>query len=61
MGIIDAITAEDRVEVKFSDFYRLIRESTRAEMMENGLKCRIPHAHILAVVNGKAEFSEEVS
>ena len=29
--LLDAFSKEDRVEVTFSDFYRLIRESTSAE------------------------------
>ena len=35
--LLDAFSKEDRVEVTFSDFYRLIRESTSAELMK---KCR---------------------
>ena len=59
MGLMDAFNTEDRVQVKFSDFYAMMKEGTRAEMMENGLKNRIPHAHILAVVNGKVEFATD--
>ena len=32
--LMDAFSKEDRVEVTFSDFYRLMRESTSAELMK---------------------------
>lgn len=53
MGIIDAFSAEDRVEVKFSVFYDLMKEATKAEIMANGVKTRIPHEHIEAMLTGK--------
>ena len=44
--LLDAISKEDRVEVTFSDFYRLIRESTSAELMKNDVDCNVPHRYI---------------
>ena len=43
--LLDAISKEDRVEVTFSDFYRLIRESTSAELMKNAVDCNVPHRY----------------
>lgn len=51
MGLADTFGKEDRVEVKFSDFYEMVKGCTQAEMMANGLRKKIPHAHILAVVD----------
>ena len=34
MGLVDNFTAEDRVSVKFSDFYRLMKEAAKAEVMK---------------------------
>lgn len=34
MGLLDSFSAEDRVTVTFSDFYRLMKEAARAEVME---------------------------
>lgn len=51
MGLVDMFSAEDRVAVKFSDFYELIKGCTEREIITNGLKHRIPHAHILAMLN----------
>lgn len=51
MGIVDMFSAEDRVAVKFSDFYELVKGCTEREVITNGLKYRIPHAHILAMLD----------
>ena len=49
MGILDAFAAEDRVDVKFSTFYELVKGCAEREFITNGLKHKIPHAHILAM------------
>lgn len=58
MGLVDMFSAEDRVAVKFSDFYELIKGCTEREIITNGLKHRIPHAHILAMLDELPEQSE---
>lgn len=50
MGILDAFAAEDRVDVKFSTFYELVKGCAEREFITNGLKYKIPHAHILAML-----------
>lgn len=50
MGILDAFAAEDRVDVKFSTFYELVQGCAEREFIINGLKYKIPHAHILAML-----------
>ena len=44
--VLDAFAKEDRVEVTFSDFYRLMRESTKAEIVMNAVNCNVPHKYI---------------
>lgn len=55
MGLMDAFSSEDRVEVKFSDFYALMKETTKAELMTNGIKCDTPHAYMREMMTGKHE------
>ncbi|MCH5340079.1 MAG: hypothetical protein J1E01_01300 [Acetatifactor sp.] len=55
MGIVDAFSKEDRVEVKFSDFYNLIKESIKAELLTNGINCETPHAYMREMMTGKRE------
>jgi len=61
MGIMDVFNPEDRVSVKFSDFYALMRDSTKVEFkfMENAINCNVPHRYIRETVTGKAEVEPE--
>lgn len=59
MGIMDVFNPEDRVSVKFSDFYALMHDSTKVEFMENAIKCNVPHRYIRETVTGKAEVEPE--
>ena len=38
MGIIDAFSREDRVEVTVSQLYELVKEAGRADLFRNGVK-----------------------
>lgn len=55
MGLIDGFKAEDRTEVKFSDFYALMKEATKAELMMNGIICDTPHAYMREMMTGIRE------
>ncbi len=59
MGIMDAFSPEDRVSVKFSDFYALMRDSTKVEFMENAIKCEIPYRYIRETMTGESEAATE--
>lgn len=52
MGIMDAFSREDRVEITISQMYELIKEAGRADLFRNGVKNKIPYAHILCVLDG---------
>lgn len=58
MGLADAFAAEDRVSVKFSDFYNLMKEATKAELMMNAVNCNVPHRFIRETMTGKSEKQE---
>ena len=55
MGLVDVISPEDRVEVKYSDFYALMLESAKAELMMNAIRCNVPHRFIRETMTGKSE------
>lgn len=55
MGLLDGFNAEDRTEVRFSDFYALMKEATKAELLMNGVKCDTPHAYMREMMTGKRE------
>lgn len=52
MGFIDALNAEDRVPVKFSEFYDLMKGCTERELLTNAVKARVPHQFIEAMLTG---------
>lgn len=53
MGLADVLSAEDRVEIKFSDFYTLVREAAKYEIAANGIKTKVPHEEMLKMLSGK--------
>lgn len=55
MGFADVINAEDRVDVKFSTFYDLVKEAAKAELMMNAVCCDVPHRHIRETMIGVKE------
>lgn len=54
MGIMDAFSREDRVEVAVSQLYDLVKEAGRADLFRNGVKNMVPYEHILQVMDGDA-------
>ena len=55
MGLIDNFTAEDRVDVKFSDFYNLTKQAEELELVMNAVRCNVPHRYIREMSSGKSE------
>ncbi|WP_050636170.1 hypothetical protein [Candidatus Stoquefichus sp. SB1] len=35
MGLLDVLSREDRVEVTFSDFYNMVKESSKFDIVED--------------------------
>lgn len=58
MGFVDALSAEDRVQVKFSDFYNMMKGCTAQELLTNAVKARVPHEYIEAMITGKMPKEE---
>lgn len=59
MGLVDAFSAEDRIQVKFSDFFELVRGCTQRDQMLNAINCNVPHRYIREMVTGKSEEPEK--
>jgi hypothetical protein len=55
MGLVDMFNAEDRVQVKFSDFYSMMKEGAKLELLLNAVNCDVPHKHIREMVTGNKE------
>ncbi len=61
MGLLDAINKEDRIEVTFSTFYKLVRESAKCELVMNAVNCDVPHRYIREMGSGKSEEQKPVA
>lgn len=59
MGLVDAFSAEDRVDVKFSQFYELMKGCTQREMLMNAVKTRVPYDYIENMMTGKLTDSQK--
>lgn len=55
MGIVDAFSPEDRLNVKYSDFYHLTKQATKAEILLNGINCNVPHRFLREMATGESE------
>lgn len=61
MGLADAFGKDDRVEVKFSDFYKLVKAAASSELMMNAVNCNVPHRFIRETMSGKSEGPDRAS
>lgn len=64
MGFMDNFTSEAEVEVKQPDYFRMMKEAAKAELLMNAVKCGVPTFYINAMATGKMEmpeFMEELS
>lgn len=55
MGLVDAFSAEITVNMKFSDFYNLVKGCTQRDMLLNGVKCDVPHKFLREMMSGEKE------
>lgn len=55
MGLMDAITAEDRVQLKVSDLETLMKNAAKADLIFNGIRAEVPHRYMREIVTGKKE------
>ncbi len=55
MGLIDTFTAEDRIEVKFSDFYNMMKGVAQRDTLMNGIACDVPHRYLREMMTGDSE------
>lgn len=55
MNLVDAFTKEDRTEVKFSQFFALVKQAAQYETLMNAVNCDVPHRFIRETMTGKKE------
>ena len=58
MGLLDGFTSDGTVDMKYTEYYKLMREAAKAELMENAARCNVPHEYIREMLTGKMEAPE---
>lgn len=56
MGFMDSFTSDGTVELKHGEYYNLMRESAKAELISNAIKADVPGYYIGAMLTGKLEM-----
>lgn len=59
MGLADTFGAEDRMNVKFSDFYNLVKGCTQRDMLINGIREDVPHEYMRKMMGVKSNVEEK--
>lgn len=59
MGMLDAIQSEDRIQVKYSEFYALVKGAAKAELLVNAALTEVPHKYMRCMMTGKNDLLEE--
>lgn len=55
MNLVDVFGKEDRTEVKFSEFFALVKQAAQYETLMNAVNCDVPHRFIRETMTGKKE------
>lgn len=53
MGVVDVFSREDRVDVMYSDFYAIVKEATKTEIMKDAFQRGESPENILNVMFDK--------
>lgn len=61
MGFMDGFTSDGIVEVKHTEYYALMREAVKAELLSNAAKAEVPTFYMEAMITGeKPKFEHEL-
>lgn len=61
MGFMDGFTSDGTVDMKHTEYYNLMKEATKAELLSNAVKAEVPSFYIQAMITGeKPEFLSEL-
>ena len=61
MGFMDGFTSDGTVDMKHTEYYNLMKEAAKAELLSNAVKAEVPGFYIQAMITGeKPEFLSEL-
>lgn len=61
MGFMDGFISDGTVDMKHTEYYKLMKEAAKAELLSNAVKAEVPGFYIQAMITGeKPEFLNEL-
>lgn len=61
MGLSDVLGPEDKVQVKFSTFYELVKGCAERDIICNAVNCDVPHRYIREMITGEKDFERTLA
>ena len=55
MGFMDNFTPEDRIQLKVTDLFTLMKSAAKAELFMNAAINHVPHEHTIAIMTGQCD------
>lgn len=55
MGIVDVFTPEAQITIKQSQYYELMLQAAKMELLENAVMADVPNKHIRAMMGHRDE------
>lgn len=55
MGIVDAFTAETPITIKQPQYYNMVLQAAKMELLENAVMADVPNKHIRAMMEHRDE------
>lgn len=59
MGSMDNFTTDTPVTVKQPDYYAMVKQAAKAELIENAVNANVPNAYIKAMLKGEAPAEDD--
>lgn len=53
MGFMDGFTSDGTVDMKHTEYYDLMKEAAKAELLSNAVKAEVPGFYIQAMITGE--------
>lgn len=60
MGLLDAFDKDDRVEIKTTELFTILKEGAKCELIINAVNCNVPHRYIREMITGFSEKKEKI-
>lgn len=59
MGFMDNFTTDSPVTVKQPDYYAMVKQAAKAELIENAVNANVPNAYIKAMLTGEVPAEDD--